>query len=172
VGGYAGNFNGSNDTIGVSTTAINSVASAGTVSAWINPSISTTSVKIIMDLGGTAANGLVFSQSNSTCVAGEAYLQYGTGSAEAAACSTTALPTNTWSLVTATWNSSGGALYINGALNNTIVSTPAINIYPSTAYIGSDDGVSRYVQGLLNDVRLYNRVLTPQEIQAIYTGGL
>ena len=40
-----------------------------------------------------------------------------------------------------------------------------------TGYIGNRGTVDRYLNGLIDDVRIYNRILTPTEISALYIGN-
>jgi hypothetical protein len=62
-------------------------------------------------------------------------------------------------------------IYINGSLDKSSshvgeVQTPNNN----TVYLGTY-GSGEYFQGNIDDARIYNRVLTSSEIQAIYNQG-
>jgi len=76
-----------------------------------------------------------------------------------------------WNHVAGTFDGEQIAITINnedaGILNrdNTLIST---NDYPM--YIGTDQESTRpiYLRGALDDMRLYNRVLTEEEIERLY----
>jgi hypothetical protein len=84
--------------------------------------------------------------------------------------SNTALFTNTWYHICATFTSGqGAAIYINGALDASIVTTQT-----TTANSSNDLGIGartvgsrRFMSGKLDEVRVYNRALSPQEIAAL-----
>ena len=60
--------------------------------------------------------------------------------------------------------------YRNGQLHTTYNITDPM-LFPSTSsacYIGSYRGILHYFKGIIDDVRLYNRLLTDQEISMIY----
>jgi hypothetical protein len=84
---------------------------------------------------------------------------------------------NAWTLITATYSSSGPmAVYINGVLDNsatvaggTIRATASIPTYIGTK-LGSPSFVN-YFSGNIDDVRIYDRVLTASEILQLYNAG-
>lgn len=64
------------------------------------------------------------------------------------------------------------SIYLNGIklslLTDTVSNHPAIT---SSTFIGCRDGATRFAVALLDDIRVYNRVLTSSEIRLLYTGG-
>lgn len=80
----------------------------------------------------------------------------------------TALSTNTWYHISATFNNSGdNALYINGVQDvseNKSAKAPATD----TWYFGAESGTSNYLDAYLEDLRFYDRILTSGEIDLIY----
>jgi hypothetical protein len=64
------------------------------------------------------------------------------------------------------------SIYLNGksiSLQTDITAAhPAIT---ANTFIGCRDGSTRFATGQLDDLRVYNRALTPSEIQLLYTGG-
>ena len=91
--------------------------------------------------------------------------------------SNTAIPINQWSHITMTYNgssaASGVAFYINGIKDTLTINTDALttsilnNVAPT---IGSRTDQTDYWQGLIDDVRVYNRALTAAEVRQVYYG--
>ncbi len=158
VGNWAGAFNGTNDKV----TFNSSYALSGplTYSAWLY-SASTTAAR--MWLGDNTSGGVTIGV-NAGYLFARLYANGSTLSSVAFA------PTGTWFLMTVTRSSSGTFLmYLNGisvqiAFNNSSTSDPI--------YIGANNIDVQYWLGSVDDVRIYNRILSAQEIQAMYTGGL
>ena len=76
-----------------------------------------------------------------------------------------------WHFYTLTYNGVFLALYIDGARQggDLAVAVGAITDYPLR--IGAQSkALTRYFNGLIDDVRIYNRALSLDEIQAIYGG--
>ena len=112
-------------------------------------------------------------------VSGKAQAESWTGAASIATGATTLLA-NKWYHIAYTWNSAGGLrLYVNGALD---ASTAQANFSASGSgdYItiasplsGTTCGsvTSTAFAGSVDDVRIYNRALSAQEISALYALG-
>ncbi len=84
------------------------------------------------------------------------------------------IPLNQWVHYALTYNTSGGRLYRNGVeVAQDATGTGAYRtLNASTIYIGSDRNIaSRYVNGMMDDVRLYNYALSSSEITALYNGN-
>ena len=77
------------------------------------------------------------------------------------------VPLNTWSHVGLTYDGSLARLYVNGNLEAT--SNPHTVTFNNALKLGSDG--SYYFQGLLDEISLYNRALTGDEILAVYIAG-
>lgn len=83
-----------------------------------------------------------------------------------------------WYHVVGTYNKTTGEqrLYVNGASVDTQTHSAGNTVAPLTAYLDMRIGYSRvnagYFNGILDDVRLYKRALTEQEVQDIYNNGL
>ena len=76
---------------------------------------------------------------------------------------------NNWHNFTGTYNGTTLKLYIDGVL--TVSSNVTISLSNSTSnlFFGQELSGFRYFKGILDDIRIYNRALTQQEISAIYT---
>lgn len=79
-----------------------------------------------------------------------------------------------WYHVACTYNKTTGVqmLYVNGQLVDTRKHPAGNTVVPLTFYsdmkIGSNAGLTGYFNGIIDDVRIYNRALSDQEIQDIY----
>jgi hypothetical protein len=77
---------------------------------------------------------------------------------------------NTWYHVAAVYNAVTKSLdiYVNGVLDNGVLrgTIPSVRTVQSTnVNIGRGSGGFAYFQGVVDDVRLYNRALSPEEVQ-------
>ncbi|HKQ65248.1 MAG TPA: LamG-like jellyroll fold domain-containing protein, partial [Methylomirabilota bacterium] len=79
--------------------------------------------------------------------------------------STTTMPASLFRHLACVWNGSTLSLFINGVLNTstTLTVSPAGNVAP--LFIGQFGGNSDRLSGIIDEVRIYNRALSPAEIQ-------
>ncbi len=79
-----------------------------------------------------------------------------------------------WYHVVGTRDGSGNCkLYIDSTLqNNTAVDTGSVTSQSSVKFIGKDTNVNRFYNGIVSDVRFYDRALTSDEIENNYNAGL
>lgn len=76
-------------------------------------------------------------------------------------------PTNRWTHVAVTYDGTALRHYINGVLDRTTAVTCAVtNTSSQPVRIGANGGNGEVFNGLIDDVRIFSRVLTAQEIQA------
>jgi hypothetical protein len=84
------------------------------------------------------------------------------------------IPLNAWSHVAMTFDPSTGqyALYVNGA-QVVSVASPGDNLGTTrNVSIGREESyLPRYFNGLIDELAIYNRALSPAEIQAIHNAG-
>jgi len=87
--------------------------------------------------------------------------------------SNSSLSANTWYHIVATFDDSANKvkLYLNGVLDKEYIETqkPAITNYP--VRIGHGGYTNNYFNGIIDEVRIYNRVLSPAEILDHYNAG-
>jgi|GEM_PF-1721346 len=146
----------------------------GTIAAWIKP-------EAITDFMGIVHKGELINWTD------EAYsLQFWTGRKLALTFHTTTgssarcygnqvLSTDTWYHVVGTWNSAGMRIYVDGALDASNTEAHVASTSDGSVQIGSQLTSwfnSSYknlpFNGLIDDVRIYNRSLTESEIESIY----
>jgi hypothetical protein len=86
-----------------------------------------------------------------------------------------------WHHVAVTWDGTAPAtsvvIYVNGtAVGSYATTTDAVGTRVSDAganiYLGNEAGSDRTLDGALDDVRVYNRVLSLAEIRALHRAGL
>lgn len=81
----------------------------------------------------------------------------------------TAIPSGVWTHVAFTYNTVlGMVVYVNAVSDGTIASTGALTSGSANLYIGQQSGQTRFYNGFIDDVRVYNRALAAIEILAIY----
>ncbi|MBD3182367.1 hypothetical protein GF312_08750 [Candidatus Poribacteria bacterium] len=83
----------------------------------------------------------------------------------------TVVTDGTWHHMTAVYDGEEGRIYIDGELDITSPGTGKVNISGHDLYIGENSQQrNRYFHGLLDDIRIYNRVLTEDEIIEVMEG--
>jgi hypothetical protein len=143
-----------------------------TISAWVNPSVST-SWQRIFDFG-TGTTDYMFMTVN----AGGAGLRYaittnGNG-AEQQLTGGGQLPLNTWSHVAVTLSGTTGTLYLDG---NVVATNPNMTESPSSLPSTTQDWLGRsefggdpFLNGALDDVQIYSSALSAGEIATLASG--
>lgn len=78
-----------------------------------------------------------------------------------------------WYYLTATYTSGARLLYVNGSLVASDTSAgPVSSFSPEQCQVGSVKYIAgRFMNGRIDDVRIYGRVLSTSEIQAVYAAG-
>lgn len=75
---------------------------------------------------------------------------------------------NGWSHVACTYDNNNLSIYFNGSLIDTLaVGSKSVVNSPSNLRISSDDNNNVFFNGLIDDVRIYNRALSGTEIQQL-----
>jgi len=162
--GEAFSFDGDGDYVSVGHDDSLNMTNAITVDAWIRPS-------------GTGLNNGIILMKN--------YLKYGliwlpgTGKITfsldiggwADHLSTSTVPVGEWTHVAGTYDGSNVKIYINGSLDATHPRTGSIATSTGNLTLGYRSGVDEYFYGLIDEVEIFNRALTANEIGAIYAAG-
>jgi hypothetical protein len=158
-------FTGSNSYITYPTTIqpTNALGSEA-VSAWVYP----TSVAVREDIVNAYGAYLSLQNSGEICL-------YQSGASSSFVCSSSAIPTNKWSFVAATYTKSSGAisLYINGqgAGSSSVGSSPT-DIAGGAVGVCAYCGYADYFPGSIADVQIYSAALSAAQIQALYQEGI
>ena len=136
-----------------------------TVSAWVNASSWAGTWPMIVAKGVNSDYLLMQNDDNAGTKIG---FRIGGAGPTNTADGATDLNTNQWYLVTGTYDGLTINLYINGILDGTRARVGTIPTTGNSLQIGGSGGLN-YV-GQIEDVRIYNRVLTAQEIYTLYLG--
>lgn len=169
---YATSFAGSNQHINAGSGSSLDDLTTLTVSAWIYPT--TVSGWHVIARKGTSGNGWSFQQSDNILefqadCSGGAYKETGQNG--------TTLTTNTWHFVTLVWTGGctnpNATLYVNAVDELGLVTSNGSGSYNSDA--GQDlmiaidgDGTSGDFEGSIDEMRIYNRALSPAEVSQLY----
>lgn len=75
------------------------------------------------------------------------------------------LAVNTWTHLAATYDGAMLRLYVNGVQVASRAQTGSISVSSGSLRIGGDNIWGEFFQGRVDEVRIYNRALSPAEIQ-------
>ncbi len=174
VAGKSGNaldFDGTNDFVNVPYDASLSLNSKVSAAAWINKDTQTGYDCLIANGSSTSnKDNYWFGTSGDEIYFGYSY----SGTWHEATTSNVNLPANTWVHIAFTYDDTSDQVvfYKDGSPVSTQTITGNLNQSTNTGAVTI--GKSRfgeYFDGTIDDIRLYNRVLTPAEVLAIYQKG-
>ena len=167
--GLAMTFNGSTHGV-VSDQANLNATTALSLAAWVKPNQLATQDVISRATFGSfdgyalslGSNGKAFVQFNQASVGDAFKLE-----------SSSSYPTsgNTWMHVAATYDGTTMRLYINGVQESSASGPAAIAASALSIGIGGQSNGSRRFRGDMDDVRVYNRALTPAEVATLAGNG-
>jgi glucose/arabinose dehydrogenase/fibronectin type 3 domain-containing protein len=170
AGRYGGalSFNGATNLVRVADSTSLDLAGAMTLSAWIKPAVSQSGWRTIMQKQSDAYYLNASSGAGALRPAGGGTF----GTAGSTVVGPTANPVNTWTHVALTYDGSLQRLWINGVQVATVIISGTIQNTANPLFIGGNVPYGEYFQGLIDDVRVYNRALTQSEIQSDMTVGV
>ena len=159
--GRALSFDGVNDKVDVPDAASLDLTTGMTLEAWVKPTSNVGWRTAILKERGT--NDLVYAlyTSNGSKPRTENFT-----SVENTAAGTAALPLNAWSYLASTYDGTNLRFYLNGVLVTTKASSGAMPNTANPLRIGGNAIWGEYFAGLIDEVRVYNRALSPTEITA------
>lgn len=132
-----------------------------TVMAWVYPTNTTNDNTIVSNSATNTANGFVFRiRSNNlieVSLGGTWYVINGSS-----------VNLNEWSHLAFTYDGSTVRAFKNGANVAQAAFSDAMNLSAVSTKIGRRDSAENWFIGLIDSVRIYDRALTEQEVQAIY----
>jgi hypothetical protein len=171
--GNAVNLDGSNDYVSMPSGVVSSLTNFS-IATWVRlDSISNWSR--VFDFGtGTTVNMFLTPQNGSTGAVRFAITTSGNGS-EQQITGSSALPTGTWTHVAVTKSGNTGRLYVNGSQvgsNSSMTLSPSSLGSTNQNWIGrSQYSADPYLDGQVDDFRIYNRALSSSEVNALASGG-
>jgi len=164
-------LNGSTDFISVPAATL-SATSSYSIEMWFNPSnniVSTTSEETLLRYSDNSSVNDVYLRFQS----GVLHLQNNGGGNIIS--NSNSWAAGQWYHVVGTFDSSVGMkMYINNVLQNSTssVTTRGGAPYSTKLYIGAHTNGIRFFGGLIDDVRIYNRALTANDVSTLYNTGI
>ncbi len=162
VGG-ALSFDGSSDVVDVGD-AYGSGAPSLSVSLWMKSSQSSGNKTLIGKYDNTVPGSSWMMWSSGTAII------FYTNPGSANLTGVANVFNDVWHHVVVTYNGVTKTIYVDGALDNSVAYSGALNSNTTSVKIGSSVGIGDYL-GQIDDVRIYNRVLSASEVKALYNGS-
>jgi hypothetical protein len=160
-------FNGTSGLVTIPNSASLQLTTGMTLEAWVNPSAVNSAWRDTIYKGndnyyleGTSDNG-------GKPGAGGTF-----GGADVVTYGTVPLAANTWTHLAETYDGTTLRLYVNGAQISGVARTGNIATSTNPLQIGGDSIYGQFFQGMIDEVRVYNRALTPVEIQSDMNSGI
>jgi len=164
--GYCLNFDGVNDYVEISDSPSLDVGNFLTMEAWVYPKqLKQASFVSRKSLGGTVRYGIGMSADGRL----SSFLGLTGGNLYSSV--VRAIDANQWHHVALTWNGSHALLYLNGIEVNIRAGSGSVLPGNRPVFIGSDNGTSSYFNGTIDEVKIYNRTLSSEEIKSDYDRG-
>ena len=158
-------FDGTNDWVTMADAAGLDLTTAMTLEAWVNPSALSGWQTVIMK---ERPGGLAYTlYAHDNAPRPSAYIN--TGGGDAQAIGATGLPLNTWTHLAVTYDGATLRLFVNGAQAGSQAASGSIISSTSPLRVGGNSLWGEYFSGLIDEVRIYSRVLTAAEIQTDMT---
>ncbi len=156
-------FDGIDDGISCGNSSSLNAVGAITIEAWIQPGVDFTSTfrQIVDKRNGGVAPTLLWHNVNHLIIYAGGY---------AAAGGTTSLTSGIWYHIAgvAIDGTSSNKVYLNGEDDTASTATASFVTNTANLVIGEKTGGGNFFKGLIGEVRIYNRALTPLEIQHNY----
>jgi len=165
--GGAASFDGVNDYITIPNSAATNISgSALTLSMWINPQpIASGDSVVIGKFWNTTMSSPYYQYGLELSGGNRTDFIVGTASGQRVASTGTTLPYNQWSHLAITFDGAQVRTYVNGTLVNTQALAVTITARGNPIRIGADASTAQFYKGMLDDLRIYNRVLTQAQVQ-------
>jgi concanavalin A-like lectin/glucanase superfamily protein len=159
TGKYGGSllFNGSNTRVNVSDSASLHLTSAMTLEAWVNPTLLGNAWRDVIEKGHDNYYLMACSSNSGRPATGGTFTTPLFGAA--------VLATNVWTHIAGTYDGTMLRFYMNGAQVASQARTSPITVTADPLQIGSDSVFGQYFQGIIDEIRIYNRALSATEIQ-------
>jgi methionine-rich copper-binding protein CopC len=162
VFGNALSFNGTNSWVTVNSASSLNLTSGMTLEAWVKPTAASTNWTAVMLKERTGGLDYALYATDGANQPPGGYIDSSNTDFDSKGLSL--LPVNSWSFLTATYDGSNLDLYVNGRLVTVQSVTGAIITSTGVLRIGGDSIWGEYFQGLIDNIRIYNRALNVGEI--------
>jgi hypothetical protein len=171
VGGPLGgalDFDGTNDFVEIPDGPGLSITGAITIAAWTNMRTTSSGEMAIVSKGGWAANDLPYelTEERGGVIFWQFYNDAGRDS-----CSPNSPSAGEWHHITATYDGKVFKCYIDGVLAQEWAYAGAMPKNTASVTIGRRSRGGTFFNGMIDDVRLYDRALTAGQINVVLAGG-
>ena len=163
-------FDGANDLVSLNGGNLPMLASARTISMWINPASVAVDNAGLFGYGTEAASQSLYV---STCTGANANkIKIGKYGTDASACSTGTISANTWQHVSVTLDSSGNVTYyLNGKNAGTATLAGVNTVSNSLGYIGKASSTGTTFSGKIDEVKVSPFVLSASQLATEFSLG-
>ena len=161
--GKALNFNGTSSKVTIADSASLHLSSAMTLEAWIQPSVIDNTWRDVIYKGWNVYFLEVNSDQGSLPIRPAENLSVGGNNSTYGPAP---LAAGQWAHLAVTYNGAQIVLYVNGVAISTKAQTGNIVASNNPLQIGGDYDFGQYFNGIIDEVRVYNRALTAAEIRA------
>jgi hypothetical protein len=163
--GHAGgalSFNGTSSAVTIPDSASLTLSAGMTLEAWVNASAlgTTWRTAVMKEQPPADLTVALYANTDTTRPSGHVFT-----SAESILKGTAALSVNTWTHLATTYDGTTLRLYVNGTQVATKATTGSISTVSGNVKIGGNAIWGEWFQGLIDDVRIYNRGLSAAEVQ-------
>lgn len=170
------NFNGTNSAITVPNNAAVKPTGQMSVSFWVKPANLLVNQRYIASTGTSGGYAVYVTPSSTADICGASNLCFGAfirGSYQTVSLPISNLSLGTWKLITATYDGASMKLYVNAGTPASALANGVLTEGTGVVCIGAASSTgtscdSNYTNGVLDDVRIYNRALTSSEVAAQY----
>jgi hypothetical protein len=143
------------------------------VSAWVKPEVNGGWQSVVTKLVAEGTHGSPFSAYDITLLHDSTgfkpwFAVTGSGGNRVYATSQAAYSYSSWRHIVGTYDGSTVRLYVDGAQAATASLSSAIAQYAQPLYLGVNGARNDQFKGVMDDVRVYARVLSSSEIQALF----
>jgi hypothetical protein len=171
ISGPAGNFNGSTNLVSVPNTTQLTILSPVAVAAWVNPTVNsgraTDSTIISKQDADTTVTFWLRLRGNS-----DGKIRFVIKTDTNGVNGTTVIPINKWSHIVGTYDGAIVNIYFNGVLNGkSTISVSALSSTNPLSIGAKANGGGDFFPGAINDVGVWNRILTASEVTQLYNDG-
>ena len=158
--GNALSFNGTSSLVTVAHSSSLNLTTAVTMEAWVRPTTVTGWRTVMLKERSGYYGWAMYGNTDSNRPSANVYT-----STDHDLRGTAQLAANTWTHLAATYDGSVIALYVNGTQAATVLASGSIISATGSLRIGGNTIWGEYFNGLIDEVRVYNRALTAGEIQ-------
>lgn len=167
INGNAGLFNGTSAYINIGQQITN--PTQGSLSVWVKVNAWTTDFQTVF----TDQEGPAWANTRHLLAArtGSQVISYiiSNGTNYVSTCNSSVLTLGEWYHICGTYDGNNVKIYTNGVLSTNITTSTVPGTYTSTAtQIGFMNYSTRYWDGLIDELRIYNRALSAEEVKLMY----